>query len=101
VLIAVYLLVGFNPQIAIFTFLTQTTFAGLAALTPAALAALYRPQLPKGAVILSILTGEAVVVLMRAGILPTYGLADGVIALAAAGLGMGVVVLVKRFRSAG
>ncbi len=99
-LVAVYLLVGFNPQIAIFTFLTQTTFAGLAALTPAALAALYRPQLPKGAAILSILAGETAVVLMRSGILPTYGLADGVIALAAAGLGMGVVVLVQRFRSA-
>jgi len=89
--VAFYLLTGFDPQVGIFTLLTQTTFAGLAVLMPSALAALYMPRLPKAAPIVSILVGEAVVVLMRVGLLPTYGLADGVIALAAAALALGLV----------
>lgn len=87
-LVAVVLLFGLNPQLPIFIFLTQTTFAGLAALTPAALAALYRPTLPPAAPIASILVGEGVVLAIRSGKLPTWGMADGILALVGATLAL-------------
>ncbi|WP_299029143.1 sodium:solute symporter family protein [uncultured Thermanaerothrix sp.] len=95
-LVAAALLLGFNPQLPIFTFLTQTTFAGLAALTPATLAALYRPTLPPAAPIVSILVGEGAVLAMRLGKLPTFGLADGVVALSIAALTLLVVAGMSR-----
>ena len=100
-LVALLLVVGFNPQTGIFTLLTQTTFAGLAALTPAALAALYAPRIPAAAPIASILAGEAAVALLRLKLLPTFGLADGVVALLAAGLVLGLGALAGRVRKKG
>lgn len=87
-LVAGVLLLGLNPQLPIFTFLTQTTFAGLAALTPTALAALYRPTLPPAAPLASILVGEGIVLAIRLGKLPTWGVADGVLALVGAALAL-------------
>lgn len=87
-LVAGVLLLGLNPQLPIFTFLTQTTFAGLAALTPTALAALYRPTLPPAAPLASILVGEGIVLAIRLGKLPTWGVADGVLALVGATLAL-------------
>lgn len=95
--VAALLVLGFNPQISIFTLLIQTTFAGLAALTPATLAALYAPKLHKAAPVASILTGEAAVILIRLGILPTYGVVDGVVALLAAALTLGIAALTIRW----
>ncbi|MFZ6019322.1 MAG: sodium:solute symporter family protein [Chloroflexota bacterium] len=91
VLIALFLLSGLNPQIPIFTLLTQTTFAGLIALTPATLAALYFPQVHKIAPILSIIIGEVIVILLRTKIIPTLGFVDGIVVLVAASLTLLVV----------
>ncbi len=96
VLIALFLSSGLNPQIPIFTLLTQTTFAGLIALTPATLAALYFPQIHKIAPILSILAGEVVVILLRTKAIPTYGFVDGIIVLGAASLTLLSVHLIER-----
>lgn len=96
VLIALFLSSGLNPQIPIFTLLTQTTFAGLIALTPATLAALYFPQIHRIAPILSILAGEVVVILLRTKAIPTYGFVDGIIVLGAASLTLLSVHLIER-----
>jgi len=96
VIIALFLLSGLNPQIPIFTLLTQTTFAGLIALTPATLAALYFPQIHKAAPILSILAGETMVILLRTNSLPTFGFVDGILVLGSASLTLFVVHFLER-----
>ncbi|GIV65075.1 MAG: hypothetical protein KatS3mg046_335 [Bellilinea sp.] len=95
VLITLFLLSGLNPQIPIFTLLTQTTFAGLIALTPATLAALYFPQIHKIAPILSIIAGEAMVILLRTNTIPTYGFVDGIIVLGVASLTLVLVHIIE------
>ncbi len=95
-LVALYLISGLNPQIEIFTLLTQTTFAGLAALTPATLAALYAPQVGKVAAITSILAGEALVVLLRLKVIPTFGFVDGIVVLLAAFIALGIAAWVGK-----
>lgn len=96
VIIALFLLSGLNPQIPIFTLLTQTTFAGLIALTPATLAALYFPEIHKAAPILSILAGETMVILLRTNSLPTFGFVDGILVLGSASLTLFVVHFLER-----
>lgn len=95
-LVALYLISGLNPQIEIFTLLTQTTFAGLAALTPATLAALYAPRIGKAPAIASILVGETMVVLLRLKILPNFGFVDGIIVLLAAFLTLGITAWIGK-----
>ncbi len=95
-LVAIYLLSGLNPQIEIFTLLIQTTFAGLAALTPATLARLYTPRVGKTAAIISILVGEALVVLLRLKVIPTFGFVDGIIVLLAAFITLGMAVWIGK-----
>lgn len=85
-LVAVLVLVGFDAKAGIFMVLVRTTFAGLVVLTPATLAALYFKRVPKEAAIASIIAGEVAVVLIRLGILPTFGLVDGIAALIVAAL---------------
>lgn len=96
-LVALFLLSGLNPRIEIFTLLTQTTFAGLAALAPATLAALYAPRINKIAPILSILAGESAVVLLRARILSNFGFVDGIIALLVAAVTLCLAVLMEKY----
>lgn len=98
--VAIFLLLGFNLQLPIFTFLTQTTFAGLAVLTPTAIAALYYPKIPKIAPIGSIIIGESIVLLMRIGWISPSGIADGMISFLAAAISLvliaGIFPLVHR-----
>ncbi len=78
-LVVVLILFGVNAKAGIFTFLIKTTFAGLAALTPAVIAALYFKRISKWSVIASILAAEAAVILIRLGVIPVFGLADGLV----------------------
>lgn len=96
IVIAFFLMSDLNPQIPIFTLLTQTTFAGLIALTPATLAALYFPQVHKMAAIFSILVGEVMVILLRTKTIPAHGFVDGIVVLATASLTLLVVHLMER-----
>ncbi|MBN2380789.1 sodium:solute symporter family protein [candidate division WOR-3 bacterium] len=80
-LVVILVLLGVDAKGGIFTFLTQTTFAGLVVLTPATVAALYFKKIPKWAAIASIIAGEASVVGIWLGWLPTFGLVDGIVAL--------------------
>lgn len=79
--VVVLVFAGFGSA-GIFVTLTKTTFAGLVALTPAAVAALYFKRVNAIAPIASVIAGEAAVVLIRLGILPTLGMADGIVVLA-------------------
>lgn len=81
VVVVILILAGMDERINIFTLLTNTSFAGLVVLTPATVAALYFKRISKWAVISSIIAGEATVVLLRLGILPNFGLVDGIVAL--------------------
>jgi SSS family solute:Na+ symporter len=91
-------LVGFDTKAGIFTYLISTTFAGLVVLTPATLVALYAKRIRPAAVIASIVAGEAAVVLIRLGVLPTFGLVDGIAALVVAAATLGLFSIVLRIR---
>jgi SSS family solute:Na+ symporter len=73
---------GFDYKTGIFGTLVSTTFAGLVVLFPTTVAALYFPNTRASSALASIIVGEASIALFYAGILPTFGFLDGILALA-------------------
>lgn len=82
---ACYLLFGFDPNTGIFNTLVKTTFSGLIVLTPSILALLYYRPAP-ASLTLSIVLGQAAIILMKIGVLPDFGMVEGVTALAVSAL---------------
>jgi SSS family solute:Na+ symporter len=80
--VAGYLL-ALRPPATILTIATET-FAGLAVLFPAVVAALYWPRASAAGAIASIAAGEAIVVLYHFELLPTLGLLPAIPAVAIA-----------------
>ena len=80
-LVVVLILSGFDRRMDFFSLLTRTSFAGLVVLAPATVAALYFKKVPGWAAFTSIVAGEAAVVAIWLGWLPTFGLVAGVVAL--------------------
>lgn len=79
--VVVLIIIGVDAKGGIFTFLSKTVFAGLVALTPATIAALYFKRIAKIAPVVSIIAGETSVVLIWFKLLPTFGLASGIVSL--------------------
>lgn len=91
-LFAIFFVVfGYDPKIGIMDMLVKTTFSGLVVLCPTTIAALYWDKATKYGCSASIIIGELSVGLFQAGLLPTFGFLDGILALAIATITLIVV----------
>lgn len=91
-----FIFLGYDPQVGIMDTLVKTTFSGLIVLFPTVFAAVYWPRATGAGALASIATGELAVALFQQGILPTFGLLDGILALGIAALVLVGVSLLSR-----